>query len=62
MTLIESHQRKAVFLKEACRKMSNVDVLPKRAEEVAEQFRLSISRAVSYEDLAEASEALAPEA
>jgi 16S rRNA (guanine(527)-N(7))-methyltransferase RsmG len=51
VTLIESHQRKAVFLREASRKMSNIRVLAKRAEEVKERFDRVISRAVSYEDL-----------
>src|SRR5580704_17440976 len=51
MTLIESHQRKAVFLREASRKVLNVRVLAKRAEDVDEEFDWVISRAVSYEDL-----------
>ena len=51
VTLIESHQRKAVFLREACRKLPNVRVLARRAEDVDEQFDWAISRAVSYEDL-----------
>jgi 16S rRNA (guanine527-N7)-methyltransferase len=52
VTLIESHQRKAVFLREASRKLPNVRVLARRAEDVGEQFDWAISRAVSYEDLA----------
>jgi 16S rRNA (guanine(527)-N(7))-methyltransferase RsmG len=51
VALIESHQRKAVFLKEATRGLRNVEVMAKRAEEVADFFDLVISRAVSYEDL-----------
>jgi 16S rRNA (guanine527-N7)-methyltransferase len=51
VTLIESHQRKSVFLKEASRGLANVRVLGKRAEEVGERFDHVISRAVSYEDL-----------
>lgn len=55
VTLIESHQRKAVFLNEASRALKNVEVLAKRAEDVAGsggiEFDLLISRAVSYEDL-----------
>ncbi len=51
VTLIESHQRKAVFLKEASRKQPNIRVLAKRAEDVAEQFDWVVSRAVSYKDL-----------
>ena len=52
VTLIESHQRKAVFLREATRNLSNVRVLAMRAEEVGEQFDWAVSRAVSYEGLA----------
>ena len=52
ITLIESHQRKAVFLREASRSLSNVHVLCQRAEMVKETFDHVISRAVSYEDLA----------
>jgi len=52
VTLIESHQRKAVFLKEASRGLLNIRVMAKRAEEVPETFDWAVSRAVSYEDLA----------
>jgi 16S rRNA (guanine527-N7)-methyltransferase len=52
VTLIESHQRKAVFLREASRSLPNVRVLARRAEDVEERFDWAISRAVSYEDLA----------
>ena len=51
VTLIESHQRKAVFLKEASRKVGNARVVARRAEEVRESFDWVVSRAVSYEDL-----------
>jgi 16S rRNA (guanine527-N7)-methyltransferase len=51
VTLIESHQRKSVFLREATRKLPNVQVLSKRAEDVTERFDVAISRAVSYQDL-----------
>jgi 16S rRNA (guanine(527)-N(7))-methyltransferase RsmG len=62
VTLIESHQRKAVFLREASRNTPNVRVLAKRAEDVNEQFDWAISRAVSYEDLASFLKNLAPNA
>ncbi|MGO9228956.1 MAG: 16S rRNA (guanine(527)-N(7))-methyltransferase RsmG [Bryobacteraceae bacterium] len=62
VTLIESHQRKAVFLKEAARGMSNVRALARRAEQVEEEFDLAISRAVSYHDLLPNLKALAPAA
>lgn len=51
VTLIESHQRKAVFLKETSRSLANVRVIAERAEEVASPFDWIISRAVSYGDL-----------
>ena len=47
VTLIESHQRKAVFLREATRDLSNVRVLAIRAESVTEQFDWIVSRAVA---------------
>jgi 16S rRNA (guanine(527)-N(7))-methyltransferase RsmG len=62
VTLIESHQRKAVFLREASRKLPNVRVLAKRAEDVAETFDWVISRAVSYSDLGRFLKNLAPNA
>jgi 16S rRNA (guanine527-N7)-methyltransferase len=62
VTLIESHQRKAVFLKEVSRGMANVRVLARRAEDVDEKFDRVISRAVSYEDLAKVIKNLAPSA
>jgi 16S rRNA (guanine527-N7)-methyltransferase len=60
VTLIESHQRKAVFLKEASRRLSNVRVLAKRAEAVDEAFDWVVSRAVSYADLSGSLQRLAP--
>ena len=51
MVLVESHQRKAVFLKEVCREMKNVQVLAKRGEEIEDRFDWAISRALSYRDL-----------
>jgi len=62
VTLIESHQRKAVFLKEAARGLANVRVLARRAEQVEEAFDLAVSRAVSYQDLIPSLKALAPAA
>jgi 16S rRNA (guanine527-N7)-methyltransferase len=51
VTLVESHQRKAVFLTEATRGWGNVAVLCRRAEEVAGRFDLLVSRAVRWDDL-----------
>src|ERR1035437_10306437 len=62
VTLIESHQRKAVFLREASRALPNVRVLSKRAEAVGEQFDWATSRAVSYEALAPTLKAIAANA
>ena len=60
VTLIESHQRKAVFLREASRGVGNVRVVAKRAQDVKETFDHVISRAVSYEDLSAFLKILAP--
>jgi 16S rRNA (guanine527-N7)-methyltransferase len=60
VSLIESHQRKAVFLREASRNLPNVRVLAKRAEDVDQEFDWAISRAVSYGDLASILKNLAP--
>jgi 16S rRNA (guanine527-N7)-methyltransferase len=60
VTMIEAHQRKAVFLREASRNLPNVRVLAARAEDVKEQFDRAISRAVSYADLASFLKNLAP--
>jgi 16S rRNA (guanine527-N7)-methyltransferase len=51
VTLVESHQRKAVFLREASRELGNVRVISKRAEEVQESFDWLVSRAVDPKDV-----------
>jgi 16S rRNA (guanine527-N7)-methyltransferase len=51
VTLVESHQRKAVFLREAGRELSNVRVIPRRAEDVHEHYDWLISRAVAPADV-----------
>lgn len=65
VALIESHQRKAVFLREAARSVPNIEVLARRAEDLVggmgKGFDLVISRAVSYDDLRKPLR-LAPEA
>ena len=48
VTLVESHQRKAVFLREATRDLPNVRVVAVRSDRLAETFDWAISRAVSY--------------
>ena len=62
VTLIESHQRKAVFLRESARTIPNIRVIAKRAQEIDATFDLAISRAVSYEDLTKPLHKLAPQA
>lgn len=49
VTLVESHQRKAVFLREVSRGMPNVRVLSKRAEEVGEDAEWMVARAVRWQ-------------
>ena len=60
VTLIESHQRKAVFLMEVSRGHGNIRVLAKRAEDVGERFDWAVSRGVSAADLARVLARLAP--
>jgi 16S rRNA G527 N7-methylase RsmG len=49
--LIESNQRKAVFLREATRYLSNVRVLAKRAEDVADAYDWVVARAVDPDEV-----------
>jgi 16S rRNA (guanine527-N7)-methyltransferase len=49
-TLAESHQRKAVFLREATRDYPNVRVAARRAEDIPEHFDWIVSRAVRWGD------------
>ena len=51
ITLVESHQRKAVFLREASRQLPNVRVVSQRAEELEDTFDWLISRAVAPSDV-----------
>jgi 16S rRNA (guanine527-N7)-methyltransferase len=44
--LIESHQRKAVFLRESTRSLTNVFVVPQRVEELDRSFGAIVSRGV----------------
>ena len=52
VTLIELHQRKTVFLREASRELRNVRVFGRRAEDVPENFDWVVSRAVKYSSVA----------
>ena len=47
VTLVESNQRKAVFLREATRSLANVSVVAQRAEELSSGFDWLVSRAVN---------------
>lgn len=51
LTLVESHQRKAVFLREASRELTNVRVFAGRAEDLEGDFDWLVSRAVRPEDV-----------
>ena len=51
VTLIEAHQRKAAFLKEAAREYKNVTVIAKRSEQVEGSFEWLVSRAVAWKDV-----------
>jgi 16S rRNA (guanine527-N7)-methyltransferase len=51
VTLVESHQRKAVFLKEATRMLENVSVVAQRAEGLSAGFDWLVARAVKPMDV-----------
>ncbi len=60
VSLVESHQRKAAFLKEAARALPNVCVISQRAERMANIVDCLISRAVAWDDLRGLVPTLAP--
>ena len=51
--LIESHQRKSVFLREAVREIPNAKVFPGRAEDINQRFDCVASRAVNLKGVEE---------
>jgi len=51
VTLVESHKRKGVFLREAVRNLANAKVVTDRAENLKEEFDWLISRAVKPGDV-----------
>jgi 16S rRNA (guanine(527)-N(7))-methyltransferase RsmG len=53
ITLVESHQRKAVFLREATRDLPNVKVFSGRAQDLAGPFDWVVSRAVTPAEVLE---------
>lgn len=62
VVLIESHQRKGVFLREASRQLKNVTVMATRAENVRQRFDWVLSRAVNFEKIERFLCVLAPQA
>jgi len=60
VTLIESDQRKAVFLKEASRSVGDFTVVAKRAEGLPNRFDWVLSRAVAPQKIAQDVARLAP--
>ena len=54
VTLIESHQRKSVFLREVTRELPNVRVTAVRAEDVRERFEWAVARAVKFASIEKA--------
>ncbi len=53
VTLVESHQRKAVFLREATRDLPNVKVFSGRAQDLTGAFDWVVSRAVTPAEVLE---------
>jgi 16S rRNA (guanine(527)-N(7))-methyltransferase RsmG len=51
VTLVESHQRKGVFLREASRSLENISIVTDRAENLAKEYDWLVSRAVLPKDL-----------
>jgi 16S rRNA (guanine(527)-N(7))-methyltransferase RsmG len=51
VTLVESNQRKAVFLREATRKLSNTAVVASRAKDLTSNYGWLVSRAVAPEEI-----------
>ncbi|MDX2181430.1 MAG: 16S rRNA (guanine(527)-N(7))-methyltransferase RsmG [Bryobacteraceae bacterium] len=62
VTLVESHQRKAVFLREATADLPNCRVLAVRAEDLDARFDAIVSRAVAPAEVAALVPRLAPQA
>jgi 16S rRNA (guanine527-N7)-methyltransferase len=51
VALVESHHRKAVFLREASRNLENVSVMSQRAEDLATNFEWIVARAVRPQEI-----------
>lgn len=59
VSLVESHSRKCVFLRESSRRLPNVQVLERRAEDLDIGFDWLVSRAVGAERIVKVAEKLA---
>jgi 16S rRNA (guanine527-N7)-methyltransferase len=53
VTLVESNQRKAVFLREATRNLSNTVVVARRAKDLSSKYCWLVSRAVAPKEILE---------
>jgi 16S rRNA (guanine(527)-N(7))-methyltransferase RsmG len=51
VALVESHQRKGVFLREATRELENVRVIARRVEHIGQHFDWAVSRAVKFAEV-----------
>jgi 16S rRNA (guanine527-N7)-methyltransferase len=60
VSLVESNQRKSVFLREATRSLLNVSVVAQRAEDLSSVFNWLVSRAVNPKDIVALIPRLAP--
>jgi 16S rRNA (guanine527-N7)-methyltransferase len=60
ITLLESHQRKAVFLRESTRGLPNISVSARRAESVSVRFEWVVSRGVDPKEVLKNVPRLAP--
>jgi 16S rRNA (guanine(527)-N(7))-methyltransferase RsmG len=60
ITLLESHQRKAVFLRESSRGLTNTSILARRAESVPGRFDWIVSRGVDPKEVLKNVPRLAP--
>jgi 16S rRNA (guanine527-N7)-methyltransferase len=60
VSLVESNQRKSVFLREATRSLANVSVLAQRAEQLSSVFGCLVSRAINPKEVVALIPRLAP--
>jgi len=60
VTLVESHKRKAVFLRESSRDLANVSVISERFEDISQAADWAVARAVDPDAILAAVQCLAP--